>query len=104
MNSLIHGFEQKDQGHIELLICEGDGRLRIQYRDDGKGMSAEECSRIFEPFYTTKRSQGGSGLGLHIVYNLVRQALGGQITCESTHGSGTIFTIEIPMTQGGTHE
>jgi signal transduction histidine kinase len=64
-------------------------------------MSEEERVRIFEPFYTTKRGQGGSGLGLHIVYNLVTQALGGRIKCESTPGSGTTFTIEIPIKQGG---
>jgi PAS domain S-box-containing protein len=97
MNSLIHGFEQKDQGCIELQIWEENDTLRMRYQDNGRGMSEDERAHIFEPFYTTKRGQGGSGLGLHIVYNLVTQALDGRITCESTPGSGTIFTIEIPM-------
>jgi len=104
MNSLIHGFENEVEGHIEIQISEKNGTLRMRYSDDGKGMSAEECLRIFEPFYTTRRGQGGSGLGLHIVYNLVTQRLNGHIECESTPGSGTTFTIEIPIMQGGTHE
>lgn len=104
MNSLIYGFEHKDQGNIELQIWKENGILWIQYCDNGRGMSEEERTHIFEPFYTTKRGQGGTGLGLHIVYNLVTQRLNGQITCKSIPGSGTIFTIEIPMMQGVTHE
>ena len=97
LNSLSHGFEQKAQGTIVLQItCEHD-TLELQYSDDGCGMTAETLSRIFEPFYTTKRGQGGTGLGLHIVYNLVTQQLRGNITCESTPGIGTTFHIEVPI-------
>jgi len=102
MNSLIHGFEHCPQGQIELQVSEANGVLRLRYYDNGKGMNDKECSRIFEPFYTTKRGQGGTGLGLHIVYNLVTQRLHGHIECESTLGAGTTFTIEVPITQGGT--
>jgi PAS domain S-box-containing protein len=101
MNSLIHGFEHKDQGMIVLDVIRNHDTLRIQYRDNGNGMSEETRLRIFEPFFTTKRGQGGSGLGLHIVYNLVTQKLDGQIECESTPGVGTTFTIEIPVKQEG---
>jgi signal transduction histidine kinase len=98
MNSLIHGFTpDTTQGEIVLQIYENRGSLWIRYRDNGRGMSEQECTRIFEPFYTTKREQGGSGLGLHIVYNLVTQQLNGQITCESIPGVGTTFIIQIPI-------
>ena len=63
-------------------------------------MTPEARSRIFEPFYTTKRGQGGTGLGLYIVYNLVTQKLRGSIECESTSGAGTTFIIQIPLNEG----
>jgi PAS domain S-box-containing protein len=97
VNSLIHGFEHKPQGEIVLDCHRINGTIRMRYSDNGRGMSKGELSRIFEPFYTTKRDQGGSGLGLHIIYNLVIQTLHGQIECESTPGSGATFTIQIPI-------
>ena len=97
INSLIHGFEHQEQGKIELDMIKNHGTLQIRYCDNGRGMTKEECSRIFEPFYTTKRSRGGSGLGLHIVYNLVTRRLNGLIECESTPGLGTTFIIQIPI-------
>ncbi len=97
VNSLIHGFENKMQGEILLDFTNVNGTLRIRYQDNGRGMDKEEQSRIFEPFYTTKRDQGGSGLGLHIVYNLVTQRLNGDIECESTLGKGTTFIIQLPV-------
>ncbi len=65
--------------------------------DNGHGIDSEVISHIFEPFFTTKGDQGGSGLGLHIAYNLVTQTLGGRIRCESKSGKGTRFVIEIPV-------
>jgi PAS domain S-box-containing protein len=97
INSLMHGFEHKEHGQIVLDVSMESQTLWIQYSDNGKGMADEQCSKIFEPFYTTKRGQGGTGLGLHIVYNLVTQRLNGQIVCESTLGEGTVFTIQIPI-------
>ena len=97
MNSLMHGFEQRPHGQIRLDILKNEQSLRIIYQDDGKGMTAEEYTHIFEPFYTTKRTQGGMGLGLHIVFNLVTQLLKGQIVCESSPGVGTTFTIQLPL-------
>jgi len=97
MNSLIHGFAHIPQGDIALHIGEENGTLRMRYRDNGQGISKQACARIFEPFYTTKRGQGGSGLGLSIVYNLVTQRLKGHIECESIPDGGTTFTIRIPM-------
>lgn len=99
LNSLMHGFERKNQGEIRLDVTVEQGTLLMRYSDNGRGMSAQEVARIFEPFYTTKRGQGGSGLGLHIVYNLVTQRLKGIIECESLPGAGTTFIIQIPMHQ-----
>jgi signal transduction histidine kinase len=97
LNSLSHGFEHKEHGHILLdITCQND-TLQLRYSDNGKGIPQEECSRVFEPFYTTKRGQGGSGLGLHIVYNLVTQRLNGYIECESMSGIGTAFILQIPL-------
>jgi len=97
LNSLGHGFEHKEHGQIVLDIACQHNTLQLQYSDNGKGMTQEEHSKIFEPFYTTKRGQGGSGLGLHIVYNLVTQRLNGHIECESTPGVGTTFILQIPL-------
>lgn len=96
MNSLIHAFNDIEEGKIEIHVLEYNGKVTMRYSDNGRGMPPEVVSQIFEPFFTTNRSGGGTGLGMHIVYNLVVQSLGGTITCESELGQGTVFTIEIP--------
>ena len=74
-----------------------DGQVRITYRDDGAGMPPEVAARVFEPFYTTRRGSGGTGLGMHIVWNLVTQALGGKIALATAPGEGVQFTITLPQ-------
>jgi PAS domain S-box-containing protein len=96
MNSLIHGFDGIEKGHISIEIIERDSKVMIVYSDDGRGMNDEQLAKIFDPFFTTKRGQGGTGLGMHIVYNLVTQTLGGEIECNSTPDQGTVFSIRIP--------
>jgi len=76
--------------------------LLISYRDNGKGMDEEQCARIFDAFFTTKRQQGGSGLGMNVVYNLVTRKLQGQIECESVLGVLTEFRMHLPLTTGQT--
>jgi signal transduction histidine kinase len=95
-NSLLHGFDGLDKGNIYIAVNEEEDSLQIQYRDDGLGMSAEQLHKVFDPFYTTKRARGGTGLGMNIVYNLIDRKLKGQIGCESEPGSGVVFTIRIP--------
>lgn len=97
MNSLIHAYDPNDNGTILFVISEQPQRLILEFSDDGKGIPSDNIGKIFDPFYTTKRGQGGSGLGLHIVYNLVTQKLQGSITCESQVGVGTKFIIQIPL-------
>ncbi|MBI1206970.1 MAG: PAS domain S-box protein [Azospirillum sp.] len=96
-NSLIHGFEGRQFGHISISVLKTARRMILLYADDGKGMAEAECLRIFEPFFTTRMGQGGSGLGMHIVYNLVTQTLGGRITCTSLPDLGISVTIRIPL-------
>ena len=99
MNSLIHGFNGSDKGNIHIGVSEEGGFLRIQYCDNGEGMDENTLRNIYNPFFTTKRSHGSTGLGMHIVYNLVTQKLGGQISVESKIGEGTLFDIRVPMRQ-----
>ncbi|MCP4129728.1 MAG: hybrid sensor histidine kinase/response regulator [bacterium] len=96
MNSLIHGFEEREGGEMHIDISIEESELLFIYRDNGKGMDEDSLQKIFEPFYTTKRSSGGTGLGMHIVYNQVTQTLQGQIECKSDPGEGGVFTIRIP--------
>jgi signal transduction histidine kinase len=97
INSLIHGFADDADGAIGITAQLHEKTLVIEYRDDGSGMSEEVRTRIFEPFFTTRRGSGGTGLGLHIVYNLVTQLLHGTIACQSTQGKGSTFKICFPV-------
>jgi len=96
MNSLLHGFDNIEQGLISIDITDNNKTVTIVYRDNGKGMTEEQLAKIYDPFYTTRRGQGGTGLGMHIVYNLVTQSLSGEISCHSKQGEYTVFTITIP--------
>lgn len=96
-NSRIHAFaDGKAAGSIELAARRVDGNVEITFADDGAGMSDDTVARVFEPFFTTRRSNGGSGLGLYIVHNLVTQGLHGTIRCDSAPGAGSRFTIVFP--------
>ncbi|WP_199610812.1 ATP-binding protein [Flocculibacter collagenilyticus] len=99
LNSLIHGFEGKEEGRIEIEIAEINEHIEIKYTDDGNGLNPKQLSKLFDPFFTTKREQGGSGLGTHIIYNLVRQSLNGEITAESEPKKGLTYHIIIPKKQ-----
>ncbi len=97
MNSLMHGFEDMRGGEIRIDVTYEKPTLILTYSDNGKGMDQEQCARVFEAFYTTKRHQGGSGLGMNIVHNLVTRKLRGQIECASLPDVLTTFTIRIPI-------
>ena len=72
--------------------------IAVEVDDDGSGMGADTVARIFDPFFTTRLGRGGSGLGLHIVYNLVTCILGGNISVFSTPGAGSRFVLTLPLT------
>ena len=97
MNSLVHAFEPGEAGRITISAAQDRDQVQINYADNGKGIPNENLDKIFEPFYTTRRGRGGTGLGLHILYNLVTQKLGGTVRCESTPGQGTSFTLLLPQ-------
>lgn len=95
-NSLAHAFEAEQPGLLRLSVkALPDQRLQIEYADNGVGASADVLKRIFEPFFTTRRGSGGSGLGMHIVYNLVTKLLNGTITVENV--PGLRFRIVMPV-------
>lgn len=95
-NSIIHGFAGRDHGTIRIETRQESDWVTLRYADDGVGIPRENQPRVFDPFFTTRRGSGGSGLGLHIVYNLVAQLLGGTIEVASPPGRGTEFTIRFP--------
>ncbi|MCP4347627.1 MAG: GAF domain-containing protein [Desulfobacterales bacterium] len=96
-NSLIHGFEGIEKGEIVFDISAEGDELLFRYSDNGRGMDDECLRQVFEPFFTTKRTRGGTGLGMHVVYNLVTQRLGGHLKCKSTPGEGTSFLIKMKI-------
>jgi signal transduction histidine kinase len=96
MNALIHGFENRDKGEITLRMWETQAHIHIEFTDNGKGMDQATVRKVFDPFFTTKRAAGGTGLGLHIVYNIVTGRLKGNISCTSFPGEGATFLIRFP--------
>ncbi|MCP4074557.1 MAG: HAMP domain-containing histidine kinase [Gammaproteobacteria bacterium] len=101
MNSVIHAYDENDAGHISIVVSRRDENICLVYTDDGKGVDRDSLAKIFDPFYTTKRGFGGTGLGMHIVYNLITQKLKGTIICESQVGQGVSLTITVPATADG---
>lgn len=97
INSIIHGFEQRENGVINISIHYLSEQLHVNYQDDGIGIDENIKARVFDPFTTTKRGSGGSGLGLHLVFNLVTQALNGHIDFKSNAEHGTLFNITFPV-------
>lgn len=95
-NSLTHGFKNTRLGKIIISAEQRDQQIVINYQDNGCGIYSENIKKIFEPFFTTNRKQGNSGLGMHIVYNLVNQSLEGEISCTSEVDQGINFTITLP--------
>ena len=101
INSLVHAFDEQQGGRIDIEVAADGDDVLIDYRDNGKGMSESVQKRVFEPFFTTRRGSGGSGLGLHIVYNLATQVLCGSVGCESAPGRGTQFHLRLPRVAPG---
>jgi signal transduction histidine kinase len=97
LNSVVHGFEGREEGNIQLsATIAGKELVIIDYQDDGKGISKEIAPKIFDPFFTTDK-KAGTGLGLHIVYNLVTQKLNGSITLNSIEAECVQFVMKVPL-------
>ena len=99
LNSFIHGFKNGTVAGAITLEAErrGEQELCIIYQDNGDGMSTHVLERIYDPFYTTRRSEGGSGLGMNIVYNLVTSKLNGHIETTSQPGEGLKVVMSIKL-------
>ncbi len=97
LNAVAHGFPDGRPGVIEIYAREsGKDNVEIIFSDDGVGMSLDVRRRAFDPFFTTRRDQGGTGLGLHIVYNIVTNRLGGRLDLDSEPGRGTRIQMILP--------
>jgi len=97
-NACIHAFPGSPRPpRIDVTVSRLPEGLRMVVRDNGLGMATDVVGRAWEPFFTTKRNQGGSGLGLHIVHNLVVERFGGLITLDTTLDEGCTFTIDLPF-------
>lgn len=95
-NSLQHGFKDRKDGTIDIVVTTEREMLAVDYSDNGVGLTAEVQSRVFDPFFTTDLQQG-MGLGMHLIYNLMTQKLKGRIDCVSPLGQGAHFHIEAPL-------
>jgi signal transduction histidine kinase len=99
MNSLVHGFEGDVPGQIRISARLDGETLLFDYADDGAGMDADTLAKLFDPFFTTKRGLGGSGLGAHILYNLVTGPLGGSVKVDSAPGQGLNYHLRFPRSR-----
>jgi PAS domain S-box-containing protein len=96
-NSVAHAFPSGGGGAVKIEVkASGEDNVEILFTDDGCGMSPDVRRRAFDPFFTTRRDQGGTGLGLHIVYSIVTNRLGGRINLHSEPGEGTRIQIILP--------
>ncbi|HYG87580.1 MAG TPA: ATP-binding protein [Azospirillum sp.] len=97
LNVLVHAFPDGRAGRLAIAArLDGEAMVELTVADDGCGIPSSLLPRIFDPFVTTRRSAGGSGLGLHIAFNRVTLTLGGSIAVDSGPERGTLFTLRLP--------
>ena len=96
MNTKVHAYGE-DGGLVNIKVKNFGNHIEILVEDYGEGIPTEYQKKVFDPFFTTKRGSGGTGLGLNIVYNTVRQNLQGDIFFNSTEGKGTQFVVHLPL-------
>ena len=97
LNSVAHAFPDGRAGTVEIKVrAAGPDHVEVIFADDGCGMSLDVRRRAFDPFFTTRRDQGGTGLGLHIVYSIVTSRLGGRLDLDSEPGRGTRVQMLLP--------
>jgi signal transduction histidine kinase len=100
LNAVHHAFPDGQEGVITVGARANRGDIEISIADNGVGMAPDVLRQAFDPFFTTRRGSGGTGLGLHIVYNLVTQQLGGRLTLDSKLGHGTTIRMILPCLAG----
>ncbi|AXA94186.1 CHASE domain-containing protein [Massilia sp. YMA4] len=97
-NAMLHAFEGREHGVITITATAlDDDTAELRFADNGVGMSSRTLNQVYDPFFTTKMGQGGSGLGMNIVYNIVTGVLKGTIRVESTPGQGTTVIMTLPL-------
>ncbi len=96
MNSITHAFHEQDSPQITIAFHQNGDMMIFEYHDNGSGIEASLHRKVFEPFYTTKRGKGGSGLGLNLVFNLVKQKLKGDLVFNSAPDEGVHFKLTLP--------
>jgi len=96
INSIIHGFHNINRGTINIDVTIEKQRLMILYRDNGAGIDEEQFDKLFDPFYTTQADKGGTGLGTHIIKNLVVDTLNGSIDAYSGAEGGLSYRMTLP--------
>jgi signal transduction histidine kinase len=95
-NAIEHGFQDRDGGTITITGLRSPDGIGLLVADDGRGIEAGDLNRAFDPFFTTARARGGTGLGLHIVHNLVVNRLQGRVELQSNPGAGTVLRLWLP--------
>ena len=99
LNAVMHAFPDGKGGEIDIKVrASGTDQVEILFSDNGRGMSADVMRQAFNPFFTTRRESGSTGLGLHIVHNIVTNRLGGQLNLVSAPAGGTKIKIILPST------
>jgi PAS domain S-box-containing protein len=97
LNSVTHAFPEGRRGIIDIRVrASGKDNVEVVCSDDGCGMSPDVRRQAFDPFFTTRHDHGNTGLGLHIVHNIVRNCLGGRLKLDSKPGEGTKMSIVLP--------
>jgi signal transduction histidine kinase len=96
INSIIHGFDSINRGEITITAMVEKQRLIIVYHDNGVGVDDEELGKLFDPFYTTQADKGGTGLGTHIIKNLVVGTLNGTVKAYSDQNKGLSYRMTLP--------
>jgi len=96
LNCVEHAFEPDDEGRIVIGVAQQGDWIEMQVTDNGKGIAPDMLDKVFDPFVTTRRGQGGTGLGLNIVFNLIAKQFCGSITVSSVLGQGASFVLRMP--------
>lgn len=97
MNSCHHAFDKTNTPEIQISLSAQDKKIHLTYKDNGCGFPEDSIDKVILPFYTTKRGQGGTGLGMSIVYNLISEQLKGTMTLKSNSPSGVHIDIICPL-------
>ena len=95
-NAVTHAFDEGQAGTITITAQMQQDQVALTVQDNGHGIAPENLGKVFDPFFTTRRGAGGTGLGLNIVYNIVTRTLGGDIRLRSTVGQGSEFALTLP--------